>query len=500
MIGLLSTAEKLTDTKEMNTMQIRKGTTLIPGIVALILTAVLESAFGWTTTTTFNSADVPKPTVDNGTITSTITVPVCSGTITDVNVQIDVDHDYLGALDIFLITPDGTEVELTTDNGEQAPWSGSYGGTIFDDEAGASITTGFTPFSGSYQPEGPLSVLDGKAAEGIWTLRVTDDDLTVPADTGVLNSWSLIIETSSIITQSATDVPVPTIDNATVTSTINVPCSGTITDVNVQVDIAHTRLEDLDIFLIAPDSGRVKLSTNQSGGDSSYNGTIFDDEAAISINAGSVPYSGSYQPEGSLSALDGKKTAGSWTLEVTDDGPTLPVDTGAINAWTLIIDTSYDATDVPQAIPDNALSNPVESTITLPNLQGKIADVNVQIDITHPYVADLDIFLTAPNGSRIELTTDNGQSGADFSGTIFDDDAATSITAVTNLDAPFSGSYQPEQPLAALNGLKPVGDWTLEVGDDTGGDTGTLNAWSLMIELQSGSVLWMVIPAAIHNP
>lgn len=39
----------------------------------------------------------------------------------------------------------------------------------------------------------------------------------------------------------------------------------------------------------------------------------------------------------------------------------------------------------------------------------------------------------------------------------------------------------PEEPLAALEGEDPNGTWTLDVVDDAGGDSGTVNSWSLTI-------------------
>jgi uncharacterized repeat protein (TIGR01451 family) len=108
-----------------------------------------------------------------------------------------------------------------------------------------------------------------------------------------------------------------------------------------------------------------------------------------------------------------------------------------------------------------------------------VADVKVLININHTFDADLDIFLISPLGTRVELSTDNGSSGDNYVNTIFDDAAATSITAGT---APFTGSYRPETPLSAVDGQSISGDWKLEVTDDLGGDTGTLLNWSLIIQ------------------
>jgi subtilisin-like proprotein convertase family protein len=134
---------------------------------------------------TYNSTDVPKTISDNSTITSSIIV-TDNKIIQDVNVTIgSITHTYDGDLSIYLIAPDNTRVELSTGNGSSGD---NYTNTIFDDEATTSITSGSAPFTGSFKPEGTLSTLDGKNAQGVWKLEVTDG---ASGDTGTLNSWSI---------------------------------------------------------------------------------------------------------------------------------------------------------------------------------------------------------------------------------------------------------------------------------------------------------------------
>ncbi|MGD8377230.1 MAG: proprotein convertase P-domain-containing protein, partial [Acidobacteriota bacterium] len=116
-----------------------------------------------------------------------------------------------------------------------------------------------------------------------------------------------------------------------------------------------------------------------------------------------------------------------------------------------------------------------ESTITVPDT-ATVVDLDVTVNVTHTYMGDLDLYLQGPNGIEIELSTDNGGAGDGYTETTFDDEAAVSIQAGT---APFTGSFRPEQPLAAFLGMPAAGDWTLRVFDDSEGDTGTLDSWSL---------------------
>ena len=95
---------------------------------------------------------------------------------------------------------------------------------------------------------------------------------------------------------------------------------------------------------------------------------------------------------------------------------------------------------------------------------GSLEDVDVMVDVTHPTVSELDITL-AHAGRVVSLTTDNGGFGGNYRDTVFDDEAAGPITAGS---PPFTGSFRPESPLSAFDGLPMSGVWTLTVKDDTG--------------------------------
>ncbi|MEN9370851.1 MAG: hypothetical protein RI952_1716, partial [Bacteroidota bacterium] len=143
------------------------------------------------------------------------------------------------------------------------------------------------------------------------------------------------------------------------------------------------------------------------------------------------------------------------------------------------------------AIPDSDTVTGAVSTIPVtginPNLVSASSIVSVCVNITHTWDSDLDIYLQSPNGTRIELSTDNGSLDDNYTNTCFSMSAATLITAGT---APFTGNFIPEQSFALLNGSVINGNWQLVVQDDLGGDTGTLNNWSITFQNTLPTYSW----------
>lgn len=129
--------------------------------------------------------------------------------------------------------------------------------------------------------------------------------------------------------------------------------------------------------------------------------------------------------------------------------------------------------------PGSTISDFVTLNSTLSGFSsGTITDVNVTLNITHTYDADLNISLTSPGGTTVLLSDDNGGGGNDYTNTIFDDVSGTTITAGS---APFTGTFSPEGNLSDFLGENPNGNWTLSIYDDAGGDQGTLNSFSIEV-------------------
>ncbi|MFQ3592638.1 MAG: S8 family serine peptidase [Gemmataceae bacterium] len=108
-------------------------------------------------------------------------------TITDVNVVVNMTHPRLSDLYIHLQAPDGTNIVLFNRKGGT---SANFVNTIFDDQGATHVAFGQGPYTGRFQPDVALNLLNGKNTAGSWKLWVVDRG---GANSGVLTSWSLQI-------------------------------------------------------------------------------------------------------------------------------------------------------------------------------------------------------------------------------------------------------------------------------------------------------------------
>ncbi len=115
-----------------------------------------------------------------------------------------------------------------------------------------------------------------------------------------------------------------------------------------------------------------------------------------------------------------------------------------------------------------------------PQLNGSYGIKTICIDIIHPHVANLGIYLAAPDGTQIDLVDGAGGNGANFTGTCFS--MSASVTIFSGF-APFTGTYYPRHNIGELNnGQSGAGVWQLIVQDLVMGDTGRVNSWSISFD------------------
>ncbi len=123
---------------------------------------------------------------------------------------------------------------------------------------------------------------------------------------------------------------------------------------------------------------------------------------------------------------------------------------------------------------DNLLNTPVTTTFYMDvDSPYSYQDLNVSLTVRHVRGSDLAIVLIDPSGNRYRLVTSqprdasgNPVEGGSFSGTIFDDQATTSIA---NGTSPYTGSFIPEDPLNQGAPTAMKGTWKLEITDQRTG-------------------------------
>lgn len=136
--------------------------------------------------------------------------------------------------------------------------------------------------------------------------------------------------------------------------------------------------------------------------------------------------------------------------------------------------SSFASAEVPQPIPDPGT---IESALVVP-AGDPVAAVVVHVTITHPFASDLKLELVSPQGTVVTLAEAIGTWGHDFTNTVFDDTAATSVISTL---PPFTGTFQPVEPLSTFSGSPSGGTWELRVTDLRAGYVGELQNWSLDI-------------------
>jgi subtilisin-like proprotein convertase family protein len=316
-----------------------------------------------------------------GTITSTINVTGLNPRLWDVDLSTNITHTASADLDITIMSPAGTVVTLTTDNG--GTLDNVFNGTVWDDQADPASQVPYAAnpniasdrsytnntVAPTLAPEEALAAFAGEDPNGTWTLTITDDALL---NFGNLGSWSLQFSTlgANAITTTTTfpsvDPNLPAlITNACVQgpvlSTVNVTGAGAYTGrIRLTTQLTHVLPDDMDITLTSPQGTVVTISTDNGGvTGNAFNGTVFSSNANP---GGQVPYpnclvilpcnqglttdrvylgagtAASLAPEESLAAFNGENPNGVWTLKIVDDSCDLL--SGTLTGWSLEVLTS----------------------------------------------------------------------------------------------------------------------------------------------------------------
>src|SRR5262249_41840492 len=128
--------------------------------------------------------------------------------------------------------------------------------------------------------------------------------------------------------------PVAIPRQGSLTSAIAVAGNVSISQLAIELNIAHPSLGDLKLTLIAPNGTQIVLVDQRGGSNPDFVRTILADAATTPLGAGSAPFNGDFQPEQALGGLTGTSARGTWKLKIEDTGTGAP---GELLSWRIYV-------------------------------------------------------------------------------------------------------------------------------------------------------------------
>jgi gliding motility-associated-like protein len=388
-------------------------------------------------------------------------------------VCIDIEHSYMRDIEMILVCPDGTEVQLL----QQV----TSGGQVFlgepfeDDEIGdpipgigyeycytanapnpdwltyANANNPATLPAGDYMPFESFDAFLGCPLNGEWTIIVRD---WWGIDNGFLFSWSI---------EFAQDL-YPSIETF----------SPTFTDWGWQ--------DNPSIFFNTPDS----IAATPNAGTAAYTfetmnsfGCAFDTTFSLTVLPPTHP-----------DCYD----CGEQLVPAEDEticaGEQVAFDVGGVgnSEEEVIFET---VPNYPLGKPNHPPANAYLSEIAVNSVNPSTLDdpltniLSVCVDFETNWNSDIQISLVSPNGTELELSTNNGGSGDNYTNTCF---TPTAVNPITGGTSPFTGEFQPEGNWTELTGDDANGTWALKISDANGPQMGLLRSWSITFQAENDVV------------
>jgi subtilisin-like proprotein convertase family protein len=175
----------------------------LPGVTVFLDTnnnGLLDPA---STSTVSTSVAQSISTSRNSTTITTSALSISGATtpIAGITVNLTIATSRDSSLTALLVGPDNAAITLFSGVGGSGA---NFTNTTLSDQAATSIATGSASFTGTYRPSpDPLSVFNGRSANGTWTLEIIN---VRRGPTGTLQNWSMTITTAAeLSTTTAAD-------------------------------------------------------------------------------------------------------------------------------------------------------------------------------------------------------------------------------------------------------------------------------------------------------
>lgn len=250
-------------------------------------------------------------------------------------------------------TSGGTGVATTT----SFTWAAISGANSYDIDISTDPTFTTVDYSATvtgtnYTPGAALN----NATLYYWRVRATN---TCGSTSYTFSAFETVagsgITTTTYCSAANLGITIPDNDPAGANNVLNIPATGTITDINISLDISHTWVGDLDISITSPNPTSIVVFdrpgyTGTGNGCSRNNiNTTLDDAAGTPVegvcpNVDPTIGAGPFSPNNPLSGFNTQSVSGNWTIQITDNANQ---DIGTLNQWCVIATVDSGASLTP---------------------------------------------------------------------------------------------------------------------------------------------------------
>lgn len=384
------------------------------------------------------------------------------------NICVNMEHSWMRDMEIQLTCPNGQSIVLhdfggqtgsqvflgvPNDNDGFSPipgtgfdycWTNNAPNPTWLQFANATMPGGGTLPAGTYSPADPFSDLIGCPLNGQWTITVLD---LWPIDNGFIFSWSIQFD----------DQLYPNIET-------------------FSPDLVSWNWNNHpSIFFTTPDS---IAAAPQNAGTAGYTFTVQDAfgcawDTLVQLSVLPFTHPDCYRctpnfavpPDTALCVGTPVELNAAFLGPVTQEVRFESYPGYRIGNGNHPHNNPYRAPLAVNSLGYNLLTNPATQI------------ASVCVDLETDFDADISLYLRAPDGKLLELSTGNGGSGDNYKVTCF---SPTATTPIVGSPAPFNGTFRPEGNWTVLNNALVNGNWELLVSDGFGPTQfGRLNWWSI---------------------
>ncbi|KAG2491685.1 hypothetical protein HYH03_010053 [Edaphochlamys debaryana] len=458
-------------------------------------------------------------------------------------VRVTLKHPYMGDLSISLFNPNNFGITLVYRKGGSLDMDGTY---VFRMDAARSIknastygVNGLLP-PGIYRPESSFDATEGISPNGIWTVKIWDEATMARDSSKIYQLRGIEIKIGNVTKPSTPPPPVaktcsaykspspPSVIPVRTALRTTASLSGcsvtslTSAQIEVRVTLAHPLMADLALSLYSPTNKSLTLVYRRGcsvAGALGLSGEyVFRMDAAKAIrDAATLGSSGSgsgslllppgaYRPESSFDLFAGINPAGTWRLEIYDEGgvPRDPTKVYELRKFEVVVGTlgalppssslpppspppmswpsapkgwcAAASKAPPQGFADGtSLSLTADSSACDYEVVSSIAEVVVRVALTHGNLSDLRITLSY-SGRTAWLVDFQWATKMRLDGTyeFHMEDGMDLWTATDggNKSGLLPPAVYQAEALSYFYAQGPRGVWTLGVADKGGGSGG----------------------------